>query len=180
MSHAPQLVSTLLARRLGDAEDSALTLAGQGLRDTTRIAASSPELWVQILGANAAPVADILRAYRDDLDAVIATLENPAAPGARRALAEVIAAGNAGVTRLPGKHGQDRRFAQVVVMVDDRPGELGRLFTEMGEIGVNLEDLRLEHSPGAQIGLAEIAVLPEAQQRTIDELSARGWRIAGS
>jgi prephenate dehydrogenase len=63
--------------------------------------------------------------------------------------------------------------------VDDKPGELGRLFTEMGEIGVNLEDLRLEHSPGAQVGLAEIAVLPEAVQRTVDELGARGWRIAG-
>ncbi|MCX7521360.1 prephenate dehydrogenase [Microbacterium sp. STN6] len=180
VSHAPQLVATLMAKRLMGSSDAALGLAGQGLRDVTRIASSDPELWVQILGANAPAVAEILRGVRDDLDTVLGALDDPEASGARRALAEELAAGNAGVARLPGKHGQDRRFAQVVVMVEDAPGELGRLFTEMGEIGVNLEDLRLEHSPGAAIGLAEIAVLPEAQQRTIDELSARGWRIAGS
>ncbi|HEV7566955.1 MAG TPA: prephenate dehydrogenase [Microbacteriaceae bacterium] len=179
VSHTPQIISTLMASRLAGSSDAALRLAGQGVRDVTRIAASEPELWVQILGANAPAVADILRAFRDDLDHVLGALGDQEAPGARRALAEQLARGNAGVSRLPGKHGQDRRYAQVVVMVDDRPGELGRLLTELGEIGVNLEDLRLEHSPGAQIGLAEIAVLPESQTRAIDELSARGWRIAG-
>ncbi len=179
VSHTPQIVSSLMAKRLSGSSDAALALAGQGVRDVTRIASSEPELWVQILGANAPAVVEILRAYRDDLDRVLAALGDLDAPGARRSLAEELAGGNAGVSRLPGKHGQDRRFASVVVMVDDKPGELGRLFTEMGEIGVNLEDLRLEHSPGAQIGLAEIAVLPEALQRTIDDLTARGWRIAG-
>jgi prephenate dehydrogenase len=143
------------------------------------VAASNPELWVQILGANAPAVVDILHAYRADLDRVIDALEQLDSPGARRALAEELAGGNAGVERIPGKHGQDRRFSSIVVLVDDTPGELGRLFTELGEIGVNIEDLRLEHSPGAQIGLAEIAVLPQAQQRTIDDLTERGWRIAG-
>ena len=180
VSHSPQLVATLLAKRLVDAIPSSLSLAGQGLRDTTRIAASDPELWVQILGANAPAVSGILTAFRSDLDQVIAALDDPAAPGARRAIAETIAAGNAGVAAIPGKHGQDRRFAQLVVMVDDRPGELARLLTEIGEAGVNMEDLRLEHSPGAQIGLAEISILPEAEQRLLDELESRGWRIAGA
>ena len=65
-------------------------------------------------------------------------------------------------------------------MVDDRPGELARLLTEIGEVGVNMEDLRLEHSPGAQIGLAEISVLPEVEERLVAELEARGWKIAGA
>ena len=179
VSHAPQVISSLMGKRLAGSSDAALGLTGQGLRDVTRIAASNPELWIQILGANAPAVVEILHAYRDDLDRVISALAEIDAPGARRTIAEALAGGNTGVARLPGKHGQDRRYATVVVMVDDRPGEMGRLFTELGEIGVNIEDLRMEHSPGAQIGLAEIAVLPEAQQRTIDDLSARGWRIAG-
>ena len=53
------------------------------------------------------------------------------------------------------------------------------MLAEIGEIGVNLEDLRLEHSPGRQVGLAEIAVLPEAADRLTNELAERGWRIAG-
>lgn len=180
VSHVPQVVASLLARRLGGAPDSAVALAGQGLRDTTRIAASNPELWVQILGANAAPVVSILRDYRDDLDALLTVLGDPELPGARREIAETLAGGNAGVSRIPGKHGQARHFGQIVVMVDDRPGELARLLTEIGEAGVNMEDLRLEHSPGAQVGLAEISVLPEVEQRLADELAGRGWKIAGA
>ena len=179
VSHAPQVVASLMAKRLNGAPSAALGLAGQGLRDVTRIASSDPELWVQILSANAPAVVEILRGFRDDLDDVLSALGDVEASGARRGIAQELASGNAGVAGLPGKHGQDRRFASVVVMVDDRPGELGRLFTELGEIGVNIEDLRLEHSPGAQIGLAELAVLPEMKMRTIDDLSARGWRIAG-
>lgn len=180
ISHVPQLIATLLAKRLTGAAASSVALAGQGLRDTTRIAASEPELWMQILGANAASILDILRAYRDDLDEVLSALEQPSAPGARRRLAEVLAAGNAGVATIPGKHGQDRRFSQIVVLVDDKPGELARLLTEIGAAEVNMEDLRLEHSPGAQVGLAEISVLPEVEQRLADELGSRGWRIAGA
>ncbi|GAA4182191.1 prephenate dehydrogenase [Gryllotalpicola koreensis] len=179
VSHTPQLVSTLMARRLAGSTDAALGLAGGGVRDVTRIASSDPALWVQILSANAATVASILRAYRNDLDEVIGALENIDEPGSRRALAETLAGGNAGVARLPGKHGQDRRFASVVVLIDDRPGQLGRLFAELGELGINIEDFRMEHSPGAQIGIAEIAVVPEALARTVEDLTERGWRIAG-
>jgi prephenate dehydrogenase len=179
VSHVPQVISSVMARRLIGAPEAAVNLAGQGLRDVTRIAASDPELWVQILGANAGPVADVLRDFRDDLDRFIGALEHPSQGSSRRRINEELASGNTGVARIPGKHGLDRRYASLIVMVDDKPGELARLFHEIGEAGVNLEDLRLEHSPGAQIGLAEISVLPEAVQRLTDELSQRGWRIAG-
>lgn len=179
-SHVPQVVASLLAARLADADDDALRLTGQGLRDTTRIAASAPELWVQILGANAAPVAEILDAFAGDLRTVAGALREPDAVGARRTLADAIRLGNDGVERLPGKHGQNRRFETLVVMIDDTPGQLGRLFGELGELGVNVEDLRLEHSPGAQFGLAEISVDPVTLRATIDGLESRGWRIAGN
>ena len=179
-SHVPQVVASLLAGRLADAEEGALRLAGQGVRDTTRIAASAPELWVQILGANAGPVVEILDALAGDLAEVASALREPSAPGARRIVAETIRQGNDGVDRLPGKHGQNQRFESLVVMVDDTAGQLGRLFGELGELGVNVEDLRLEHSPGAQFGLAEISVDPAALHGAITGLQERGWRIAGN
>lgn len=180
VSHVPQLVASLLAGRFVGAPDGSLRLAGQGVRDTTRIAASAPELWVQILGANAAPVVGVLDALAADLTEVADALRDPDAPGARRAVADTIRRGNEGVERLPGKHGQNRRFETVVVMVDDTAGQLGRLFGELGDLGVNVEDLRLEHSPGAPFGLAEISVVPDAVRRTIDGLEQRGWRIAST
>ena len=178
ISHVPQLVASLLAGRFVDAPDGSLRLAGQGVRDTTRIASSAPELWVQILGANAAPVVDVLDQLALDLRTVAEALREPEAPGARRAVADTIRRGNDGVERLPGKHGQNRRFESLVVMVDDTPGQLGRLFGELGELDVNIEDFRLEHSPGAQFGLAEISVVPDAVHRAVTGLEARGWKIA--
>jgi prephenate dehydrogenase len=180
VSHVPQVISSLLASRLLDASDAAVGLAGQGLRDTTRIAGSQPELWVQILGANAKQVVGILENYREDLDRVIAALAKPTEPGALRVVADTLASGNAGVARIPGKHGTVKHFSQLVVLVDDVPGQIARLLTEIGSIGVNLEDLRLEHSPGAQFGLVEISVVPEVESHLIAELQSRGWKIAGA
>ncbi|CAG7610518.1 hypothetical protein LEUCIP111803_01327 [Leucobacter soli] len=176
VSHLPQAVASLLAGRLLPASDQAIALAGQGLRDTTRIAASDPELWVQILGANREPVVEGLDALQADLAAFTDALREPEAPGARRRLADLLAAGVRGVSRIPGKHGSSERFTTITVLIDDRPGQLAALLTELGDLGINMEDLRLEHSPGAQIGFAEIAVLPEVAERAVADLTERGWR----
>lgn len=177
VSHTPQIVSTLLAARLVDAPDHATDLAGQGLRDTTRVAASDPALWVQILSANADRILPVLSDLRDDLDAVLGALDDPAAPGAQRTLADLLAAGNDGVARIPGKHGLDLKTTTLVVLVDDRPGQIARLLNEIGELGVNLEDMRLEHSPGAPIGIVELSVAPEVAGGLEADLLQRGWRV---
>lgn len=176
VSHLPQAVSSLLAARLLPASDTAIGLAGQGLRDTTRIAAGDPALWVQILCANRGPVVEGLEALQADIAAFADALRDPDAPGARRRLADMLADGGRGVARIPGKHGSSERFTTITVLIDDRPGQLAALLTELGELGINMEDLRLEHSPGAQIGFAEIAVLPEVAERAIADLTERGWR----
>ena len=180
VSHVPQLVASLLAGRFVDAPDGSLRLAGQGVRDTTRIAASAPELWVQILGANSDPIVDILDHLAADLQEVATALREPRVAGARRTVADAIRRGNDGVDRLPGKHGQNRRFEQVVVMVDDSAGQLGKLFGDLGDLDVNVEDFRLEHSPGAQFGLAEISVVPRVVRHAVDGLEERGWKIAST
>lgn len=176
VSHLPQVVSSLTAARLTQASEQAIGLAGGGLRDTTRIAASDPELWVQILGANRGPVVELLEAFAADMAEFAEALRDPDQPGAKRRIADLLAAGNTGVARIPGKHGSAERFTAITVLIDDRPGQLARLLTELGELGINMEDLRLEHSPGAQIGFAEIAVLPEVAERAVSDLVERGWR----
>lgn len=177
VSHLPQVLSSLLAVRLLHAKEQAIGLAGQGLRDTSRLASGDPELWVQILSANHGPVVEALRAFRDDLDDFIDALDDPAEAGARRRVADMLAAGGRGVARIPGKHGSSERFTTLTVLIDDRPGQLAALLTEIGELDINMEDLRLEHSPGAQIGFVEIAVLPEVAERAVADLVARGWRV---
>lgn len=188
ISHVPQIAASLVAARLRDADPAALDLAGQGLRDVTRIAAGDPALWTSILAANAAAVLPVLQALRADLDEVIGALGQAAAAaraegvggGALGVLAATIAAGNAGVSRIPGKHGGVRRAYDVVtVLVPDRPGELARLLAEMGAAGINLEELAIEHAPRQPVGLASLAVLRGLGSALETELTARGWRVAG-
>lgn len=176
VSHVPQAVASLLAARLEPASEQAIGLAGQGLRDTTRIAASDPSLWVQIFEANREPVLAELEALQGSLAHFIDALREPDSPGARRRIADLLAAGNRGVERIPGKHGTRERFTTITVLIDDRPGQIAALLTEIGDLGINMEDLRLEHSSGAQIGFAEIAVLPEVAERAVADLTERGWR----
>lgn len=179
VSHVPQLVSSLLAARLVDANQADVNLAGQGLRDTTRIAASDPELWVQILEANSAEVKRVLESLALDLGNVIDALANVDSEAGIAQLRKALRDGNAGVEKIPGKHGtKHSTYAQIIVMIDDQPGELARLLTEVGEIGINLEELKLEHSPSAQIGLVELYVVPSAESALIADLQERGWRIA--
>lgn len=180
VSHVPQLVSSLLAARLVGADSEDVALAGQGLRDTTRIAASDPKLWLQILDSNASEVAGVLKEFSKDLGQVIEALDHIDDAGSLATLGRALEAGNKGVERIPGKHGSKATsYSQVVVMIADKPGELGRLFNEVGEIGVNIEELKLEHSPSSLIGLVELFVLPSAESKLVDELVARGWRLAG-
>lgn len=74
-SHAPHLVSALIAGRLAQADDQQLRLAGRGLRDVTRIALGDPELWSDILRSNATAVLEVLREVADDLAVAVAALD---------------------------------------------------------------------------------------------------------
>ncbi len=185
VSHLPQLAASLVASRLRQAPDGALALAGPGLRDVTRIAASDPMLWAQILGANADPVLAVLRELRGDLDGLLTALESlgqerPLAPatGARGTLARLIADGRSGRERIPGKHGGvPTRYTVVTVLVPDRPGSLGRLFADIGSAGVNVEELTLEHAPGRAVGLVELSVLPASAGALEEALGAAGWHV---
>jgi prephenate dehydrogenase len=180
VSHVPQVAASLVAARLADGEDETLALTGQGLRDTTRVAASDPDLWVEVLAANAEPVARILDALRQDVDHVISALHEVGVDPewGRTALREALVRGNAGRARLPGKHGgRQTPYVLVPVVLPDRPGELARLFATAGEAGVNIEDVAIEHSPGQPVGLVELSVAPGAEQRLADALTARGWQV---
>ncbi|MEY2815753.1 MAG: hypothetical protein RJA78_329 [Actinomycetota bacterium] len=180
ISHTPQLISSLLAAQLASAEDKDLSLSGQGLRDTTRIAASDPRLWLQILSANSGELLPVLKSFERDLEQVIEALELVGTSGSLSKLGKVLEAGNLGISRLPGKHGSSNTsYAQVVVMIDDKPGELARLLTEIGAAGLNVEDLNLDHASGAQVGLVELAVLPSIEEKLVSTLRTNGWKLAG-
>ncbi len=176
VSHAPHVVAAAMAARLAPSAvpADALRLAGQGLRDVTRIAAGDGALWTQILIANAAPVAEVVAAVAEDLAAAARAL----AASAEADVPGLLERGRAGAARIPGKHGgQPRSFTVVQVVIADRPGELARLFDAAGAAGVNIEDVRIEHSPGLPVGVAELSVRPDQVTALLDAMEAGGWPV---
>ena len=171
-SHLPHLLAVLAAGTLAGAPREHLALSGQGVRDVTRIAAGDPRLWEQILVANTDAVTTLLRQVRSDVDALLEALETASRP----ALSEILGRGVAGTTAIPGKHGAPPRAETAVfVAVPDHPGELARLFADVGKIGVNVEDVRIDHDPGRPVGLVELTVAADRAEHLVEALASRGW-----
>ena len=171
-SHLPHLAAVLVAGRLAGAPADHLALSGQGVRDVTRIAASDPVMWEQILSANSDAVTALLSELSHDLDHLIAAVRD----GEHATLIEILGAGVLGTEAIPGKHGAPARPTRsVFVSVPDHPGELARLFGDAGEIGVNIEDVHIDHDPGRPVGLTELVVDEEQSGHLLAALESRGW-----
>ena len=171
-SHLPHLLAALVAGRLTDAPREHLALSGQGVRDVTRIAAGDPALWQQIVAGNTAALSALLREVRADVDTLLGALER----GDRAAVTALLDRGVAGTTVIPAKHGGPPvPESSVFVIVPDHPGELARLLADAGEVGVNIEDLRIDHDPGRPVGLVELYVAEESVDHLLASLEERGW-----
>ena len=171
-SHLPHLLAVLAAGRLADAPAEHLALSGQGVRDVTRIAAGDPGLWQQIVAGNAEAVLGLLTEVRGDLDALIDAVTHDE----RGELVALLDRGVRGTRAIPGKHGGPPRPTETVfVSVPDHPGELARLFADAGEIGVNIEDVHIDHDPGRPVGLVELAVEESRAELLAGSLESRGW-----
>jgi prephenate dehydrogenase len=180
VSHIPHLVAAAMGARLELAQDDALALAGQGLRDVTRIAAGDTGLWTQILAANAAHAAGLLPAIAEDLSAMADALAGIADGDEEslKRLTNLLERGGAGVARIPGKQGgPPAAYAVIQVVIGDQPGELARVFQAAGEAGINIEDVRIEHSPGLPAGVLELSVGPQAAAGLTAALAAGGWPV---
>lgn len=76
ISHLPHLLAAVLCKQLADKPESWLELAGQGLRDTTRVAAGDTALWQAIFVQNRQATLAALREYREQLDHAEQLLES--------------------------------------------------------------------------------------------------------
>jgi prephenate dehydrogenase len=172
ISHLPQIAASLIAKQLTGTPAEWMELAGQGLRDTTRIAASDESLWKEIIFSNRAELEQLLINLQNDLGAMVAALDDP------EKIAALIAAGRAGRALIPGKHGgKAREYSYLPIVIDDKPGQLGAIFNECAAMDVNVEDLNIEHSPGQLSALITLALSPSDAEKLASHLSSIGWNV---
>lgn len=176
VSHLPHLMSVLMAAHLTTIEERDLLLAGQGLRDVTRIAAGNPALWEQIVGANSAAVLTELRGVRAELSRLIMAVEE--GPGSAP-LRDQLERGVRGTLKIPGKHGAALiSYQQVTVAIPDTPGALARLFADVDAAGVNVEDISIEHDQAREIGYLALSVAPARADQLVRMMVERGWSVS--
>jgi len=172
ISHLPQIASSLIAKQLTGTPPEWMELAGQGLRDTTRIAGSDESLWKEIIYSNRNELQQLLINLQNDVQLMIDSLDNP------DEIAQLIAQGRAGKALIPGKHGgKAREYFYLPIVIDDKPGQLGAIFNECAAMDVNVEDLNIEHSPGQLSALITLALSPSDAEKLSSHLSSIVWNV---
>jgi len=172
ISHLPQIAASLVAKQLIGTPTEWMELAGQGLRDTTRIAGSDEKLWKDIIHSNRAEISELLISLQNDLTQMIESLDDPVK------IAELIAAGRDGKAMIPGKHGgKAREYSFLPIVIDDKPGQLGAIFNECAAMQVNVEDLNIEHSPGQLSALITLSLSAADAEKLSSHLSSIGWNV---
>jgi len=172
ISHLPQIASSLIAKQLTGTPPEWMELAGQGLRDTTRIAGSDESLWKEIIYSNRNELQQLLINLQNDVQLMIDSLGNP------DEIAQLIAQGRAGKALIPGKHGgKAREYFYLPIVIDDKPGQLGAIFNECAAMDVNVEDLNIEHSPGQLSALITLALSQSDAEKLSTHLTSIGWNV---
>jgi len=90
VSHLPHIVAAALMNSVGclaDNQQGLLHLAAGGFKDTTRIAASSPEMWQDILLGNREKVLSSVSSFRQALEEIEKAIEKQEREGVYRFLA---------------------------------------------------------------------------------------------
>jgi prephenate dehydrogenase len=166
VSHLPQLLAATLITEATD-HTSALDLTAGSFRDLTRVAASDPAAWVELLQANAAALREVVADLGVHLTKVVAALEGDgndlldylsAAQASRRALAPPVVA--------------------VRVALADEPGEIARVGRALEISAVDLRDLQLRHGPQGGGGLLTLSVRPGEVEPLRNALESSGLMLA--
>lgn len=175
VSHLPQVASTaLMATVASSADDAALLLAAGGFRDLTRLAASSPELWLEILLANREAVGEAIDAFGVRLQGLGAMIRAGDAEG----LAEAFARAKGARLGLAARPQSRVGLAILAVPIPDRPGALAGITAALADRGLNIEDLEIVHSAEGSRGTAHVTVGEADADAAVDALGATGHEAA--
>jgi prephenate dehydrogenase len=173
-SHLPQVASTSLmglAASEEDGEPEILLLAAGGFRDLTRLAASNPALWTEILLANREQITAAIDLYVDRLRALRDEVAAGRAPDVERTFEDAKQAR----LRLATKPTIRAGVAVLQVEIPDEPGALARITAVLAEGAVNIEDLQIVHSPEGGRGTVHLTVASAVAPEAADVLHAGGY-----
>lgn len=174
VSHVPHvaasaLVEVAVARAGVDGE--LLRLAAGGFKDTTRVAAGSPELWTGICMDNAAAIATGVDDLRDALGEFVEMVRQGDANGVHAWLERA-----ADVRRsLPAQWvPATSLLTEVSVPMVDRPGVIAEITTAASRAGCNIEAIEIDHLSESSARLVLVLTDEGDMGRFLDEVRSAG------
>jgi prephenate dehydrogenase len=172
VSHLPYAIATsLMALAAREGDERLFRAAAGSFRDVTRTAGSNPRVWRDIFASNRDAVVHEL----DQFAAQLNRLRSAVADGRWDEFDDVVEAAREGRRRFPVKG--ERAPADPVtveVAIPDRAGVLAEVTTAVGEGGINIEDLWVDHTSAGGVLRLLVDGEPTAR-RAADLLSERGF-----
>lgn len=145
VSHVPHIMASSLvqlASRHADDQQALMRLAAGGFKDSTRIAAGSPELWCGIAFDNKDALSDGL----DEIQGIIGAFADALASDDRASLTTLLADAAAARRALPVAWvPSTERLLEVRIPMEDRPGVVAEVTTVTSSVGCNIQSIEIDH-----------------------------------
>ncbi len=166
ISHLPHVLAAALMTVAGR-DQHAVSLAGGGFRDLTRIAAADPGWWVEVLAANRTELGRVISDLEDELARWRSRLDD----GDPGPVSDALLQASQARTTL-GEH-----HSQVKVVLFDRPGEIAGVGHALETSGANVRDFQLRHGEHGGGGILTISVTPATSDRLREALIDQGFTL---
>jgi prephenate dehydrogenase len=141
LSHLPHLMAVALLKVASDISPEALSFAGPSFRDLTRVGASNPALWSDILSENASALGEALGAFAGAMAQLGSEISN------RKSIEDRFRAAREAYDALGGiLVEKSDKNVEIAVPIENRPGVLAQVTTLMGSNAINILDLYMRHS----------------------------------
>ncbi len=166
ISQLPQILAASLVA-LAAEDGTALELAAGSFRDLTRVAASDPHAWLELLAANRRELDAAIGRLMDLLDETRAALASGQLEGLEERLVEA--------RRI--RQAMAPPVVPVRIAIADRPGELAKVGRALAASGVDVRDLQLRHATYGGGGILTISVRPGEAETLVHALVTEGLML---
>ncbi|MFI2855635.1 prephenate dehydrogenase [Paenibacillus sp. JSM ZJ436] len=178
ISHLPHIIAVALVNQISQYNDSNplyQLLAAGGFRDVTRIAASDPVVWRDILVNNRKVLLPLLQDWNQEILKFVSMLEREDGVGIQDAFQKAGAFRN----ELP-----ERRKGMIVSQYDiyldvpDHPGIIAKITSELGHNQVNLSNIQIIESREDVPGVMRLSFRNvKEQEKAMELLQSKGYTV---
>lgn len=145
VSHVPHIVASSLVQmacRHADDQQALMRLAAGGFKDSTRIAAGSPELWCGISFDNA----EALSAGLAEMQGIIGSFADALAAGDRARMTALLSEAAEARRALPAAWvPSTEKLLEVRIPMEDRTGVVAEVTTIASSVGCNIQSIEIDH-----------------------------------